>query len=1291
MPQAGNKYTGTRAITGLNMATSASPFEEVFEEELHEIRKRRVASGMWTREQDSDITDEELRAELSGVALSGGGVRSAAFNLGMVQALYSAGRLKLVDYLSTVSGGGYTGALVSSEVALDRDGVNWCENDHRNRLSIESRSKSGQPRRVYDIALYGRRMGNTLKLLSRHLAGWIITITFLLSGVVAVASLLAWLMRMPWNSGALSLLPELGFHTDIQRAFFPAFLAMLLWLLMLGLSAIGRAFGWKVPPTSRVSYLVLISTFFLGIVVLLAIDDIGFDDWIAVGNLPDSWSEGVNRVANSVGTVIAAVFAAMIAPYLMPTKLLRSGSQKSSRLQRTVFNFAGYGVLVGTPLVVFFILCTEDISGTHEARIEKGELSASNLKGFREFTGVLKLDESTPPTPPQKPRDSVERLQAAIRSVKGEDGTELYQRWNSLEDQKIANLTELSLLGRWTDFIANATVEHNRGVSAVRRRNREESRQLRGAFASAVTKQCLSDPAFFNFETRKEPENPSRADAQIVATQKEIAQAAAKIALDVKSEADKAQASPNSKSDWTILGRLTGAVVPFAELFGQTEDTAPLPESAGDVPEVTGETAKQSAPLLADLSGVLYLDGSPFKTVLSNRWLVSGVEEQEELRRQAYTLLTRADRKKEILSSFHLDEKESKNLDQLKKLFVAVFSTPPTTLNTLTDRFCDKLQEKIASLRKEDGRKTLTDGEELTLIWESLQAEREQDWTGNAESRDESAQDQYRTWLTTKEQELRRFITTTRLANWKLLTARYPRHFTSESVVYAGNVNDPDQATRLSIMWKALLIFVVVGLVSNLNTTCLHGVYRDELAAVWLRDPAILLKDLDTCSAGGPLQLINCTMNHLSSMDDPDPEQRSRFVLSNRFCGSKLTGYRATELYQSGETTVADAIAISGAAVSTSNAGNQLYRIMLLITNFRLGQWLRNPSHYQEEHYWPSPLRALISLLWNPGERPFCFLSDGGHLDNTGLASLLQRRCRFMILGDASYDPNYGFEDVRKVLQAARAKYHIEFELGGHAPNPDAPGSGGWQFLDSLRPDESGKSQKHFVVLRVRYPEKNLPDGILVVAKTGVTGDEPIDVVELKRCGDAFPHDPTSNQFLPPDQFEAYVSLGRHVGNEINQYLDEQGLPVLKGHRAHPKKDRLVDYWGRQACVLAGEALATLLRDPKFDAMSVAAGKAVFGQWLQTPHAMADDGDLEVLSAWSRSRCSEGSSELRSELSAVFIEAIENHLDRIEESETAQLELMRMLLSLAEDDPRANNALKLMSRADNAEFGAGIL
>ncbi len=50
---------------------------------------------------------------LCGLAISGGGIRSASFSIGVMQALARAGWMKAMDYLSTVSGGGYSGSSLT--------------------------------------------------------------------------------------------------------------------------------------------------------------------------------------------------------------------------------------------------------------------------------------------------------------------------------------------------------------------------------------------------------------------------------------------------------------------------------------------------------------------------------------------------------------------------------------------------------------------------------------------------------------------------------------------------------------------------------------------------------------------------------------------------------------------------------------------------------------------------------------------------------------------------------------------------------------------------------------------------------------------------------------------------------------------------------------------------------------------------------------------------------------------------------------------------------------------------
>ena len=55
---------------------------------------------------------------MTGLAFSGGGIRSATFNLGITQALAELKLLRQFDYLSCVSGGGYIGGWLSAFIHL---------------------------------------------------------------------------------------------------------------------------------------------------------------------------------------------------------------------------------------------------------------------------------------------------------------------------------------------------------------------------------------------------------------------------------------------------------------------------------------------------------------------------------------------------------------------------------------------------------------------------------------------------------------------------------------------------------------------------------------------------------------------------------------------------------------------------------------------------------------------------------------------------------------------------------------------------------------------------------------------------------------------------------------------------------------------------------------------------------------------------------------------------------------------------------------------------------------------
>jgi len=89
-------------------------FKELFEEELKALGLGVKDQATKNREPKVASNVEEpyvtfVADDLSGIALSGGGIRSATFNLGLLQGLFDLGILKHFQYLSTVSGGGYIG------------------------------------------------------------------------------------------------------------------------------------------------------------------------------------------------------------------------------------------------------------------------------------------------------------------------------------------------------------------------------------------------------------------------------------------------------------------------------------------------------------------------------------------------------------------------------------------------------------------------------------------------------------------------------------------------------------------------------------------------------------------------------------------------------------------------------------------------------------------------------------------------------------------------------------------------------------------------------------------------------------------------------------------------------------------------------------------------------------------------------------------------------------------------------------------------------------------------------
>jgi hypothetical protein len=126
-PAARHTIEAARHALGLQR-DDASSIEEVLKDEDRFITYARAAKGL-PPPQTADARDHV------GLAFSGGGIRSATFNLGVLQGLAKNGLLRHVDYLSTVSGGGYIGSWL----------VAWIK-----RLAERDRTHAGDAKSALD-------------------------------------------------------------------------------------------------------------------------------------------------------------------------------------------------------------------------------------------------------------------------------------------------------------------------------------------------------------------------------------------------------------------------------------------------------------------------------------------------------------------------------------------------------------------------------------------------------------------------------------------------------------------------------------------------------------------------------------------------------------------------------------------------------------------------------------------------------------------------------------------------------------------------------------------------------------------------------------------------------------------------------------------------------------------------------------------------------------------------------------------------------------------------------------
>lgn len=297
-----------------------------------------------------------------------------------------------------------------------------------------------------------------------------------------------------------------------------------------------------------------------------------------------------------------------------------------------------------------------------------------------------------------------------------------------------------------------------------------------------------------------------------------------------------------------------------------------------------------------------------------------------------------------------------------------------------------------------------------------------------------------------------------------------------------------------------------------------------------------------------PYHIINAALNLVNGKNLAwQTRKAANFIFTPRFCGFETPAmtdnpegkagprrgsFRPTERYARSTTLHEDlegiklgtAVAISGAAASPNMGYHTSPPLAFLMTlfNLRLGRWCPNPTM---ERAWKraSPRIALFSILselfgLTDMDANFVYLSDGGHFENLGIYELVRRRCRVILVVDASADKDRNFDDLGNAIRKCRTDLNVSIDLN---------------VREIRQIGDANSTAVSFVSGTINYAEADgcVEDGVLLYIKPNIVGAENADVFNYSRTHPDFPHQSTIDQFFDEDQFESYRSLGYHAAH----------------------------------------------------------------------------------------------------------------------------------------------------------------
>jgi hypothetical protein len=331
--------------------------------EVDDLVARRQAA--WPGSQPEPAAVEQT---LVGLALSAGGVRSASFCLGLLQALYRHDLLRSFDYLSAVSGGGFIGGWL-------------CALFHRGRDAVaEALGQAGSARqtpRVRQLVRGGDYLEHPLRFAQHYLLGLLLNNLALVSGLVLGCAALSWAWRLldiPPVTGWL-LAVSGGWIAEWNRPFLPALALATLWLGTCAVAAtVCCVQGRRLPPdwlagAARTLLALSLVAVLIGLAVWLSTPA------IRLGTPADAAVDGrslssftLSRPQQVLWTSLTAFVAASLLPLLRPRDLVEGWLQPTRWYQPYLFFLSSTALLVGVPFLLIFYLAGHDLCGLYQQR-----------------------------------------------------------------------------------------------------------------------------------------------------------------------------------------------------------------------------------------------------------------------------------------------------------------------------------------------------------------------------------------------------------------------------------------------------------------------------------------------------------------------------------------------------------------------------------------------------------------------------------------------------------------------------------------------------------------------------------------------------------------------------------------------------------------------------------------------------------------------------------------------------------------------------------------------------------